>query len=59
MAMYDVPNPYDTVIQPILNTFITNPLKAKVKLSKTRWLEPNERISWLELIKLKHGIIKK
>ncbi|MCK9429285.1 MAG: AAA family ATPase [Candidatus Omnitrophica bacterium] len=52
MIIKGIPTPYDDII-PMLNTLIQNPIKGRVKLNKNKYLEENENISWLELIKLK------
>ena len=61
MIINGVPTPYAASLEPILNTIIDNKLKQRIKLNEERYLEANEQISWLELIKLKkeYGIIKK
>jgi hypothetical protein len=53
MIIKDVPTPYNDLILPILSEPIKNELSEPIKLSEDRNLEPNEVISWLEIIKLK------
>lgn len=62
MTINGVYTPYEGVVKPILSTLVENKVKKNVKLSKDSELVPNERISWLELIKLKikkDGVIRK
>jgi len=61
MIINDVPTPYSNIIEPILKTLIENKSSGRVKLYEDKFLEPNENIPWLDLIKLKmkNGVIKK
>ena len=61
MLINSVPTPYNATLEPYLNTIIDNKLKQRVKLNEERYLEANEQISWLELVKLKkeYGTVKK
>lgn len=59
MIINECPTPYSATLLPILNSLIENKSGGRVKLNEDRYLEENENISWLELIKLKNGIIKK
>jgi hypothetical protein len=47
-----VPSPYTQILKPILETLIRNPFDKKVKLTENFYLEPNENIKWLDLIRL-------
>lgn len=58
MIINDVPTPYLDTILSILNTLIENKTDGRVKLGEDRYLEKNENISWLKLIRIKNGIIK-
>lgn len=53
----EIPKNYSSFIVPILDTLITNTTEEKIKLTENTFLEPNEQISWLKLIKYKKGII--
>lgn len=54
MIINDVPTPYSSTITDILQELVKNPFTDKVQLDVDKWLEPNEMISWLDLIKLKN-----
>jgi hypothetical protein len=56
MIINDCPTPYNH-IKTILNTMIENPFDSQVKLSDERVLEPNEMINWLDLIRIKKGVV--
>lgn len=53
MIVNEVDTPYSKDLTPILSELVTNKLESPIKLSEDRELQPNEMISWLELIKLK------
>jgi len=57
MIIHAVDTPYQNVLNPILVETITNKFDKPIALSKTRKLEPNEMISWLEVIRIKKNII--
>jgi hypothetical protein len=59
MIINGVPTPYNNVVKPILETLIENKIGKNVKLSETSELVPHEQITWLELIRMKNGIINK
>lgn len=59
MIIHGIPTPYDPTIKPILETLIENKTKNNVKLEEDKELVPNEQISWLQLIRIKNGIINK
>lgn len=56
MIIKNTPTPYIDVILPILQETVTNKLSSPITLSKDRKLEPNEMITWIELIQLKKQI---
>ena len=56
MIIKNAPTPYIDVILPILQETVTNKLSSPITLSKDRKLEPNEMITWIELIQLKKQI---
>lgn len=53
MIINDVPTPYDPVIKPMLETLVENKSKNNVKLEGENVLAPNEKMSWLQLIRIK------
>jgi hypothetical protein len=54
MIINDVPTPYETVIKPILQTFIENKTDKQVNLGEgVGVMAPNEQLTWLDLIKFK------
>jgi hypothetical protein len=57
MIIHAVDTPYQNVLKPILSEAITNKFDKPIVLSKTRKLEPNEMISWLEVIRIKRNIL--
>ncbi len=64
MIIHGIPTPYEGAIKPILKTFIENKTDNKVELKDIERDEllPNEKISWLDLIRIKmniNGTIKK
>lgn len=56
MIINTVPTPYHDVVSLILNEYVTNNLDQPIKLTETMELAPSEKISWLELIRLKNKI---
>ena len=62
MIINGVPTPYNAVIKPILETLIENKTDKKIDLGDGKELEPNEQISWLDLIRQRmkiNGTIRK
>jgi hypothetical protein len=57
MIINNVPTPYYPVIEPILSELVGNNLEDRVDLGNGKFLEIGEKISWLQLIRLKNGII--
>jgi hypothetical protein len=57
MIIYNVPTPYKHVILPILSELITNELKERVQLSESKFMEPMETMSWIDLIKYQKELI--
>jgi len=57
MMIHNVPTPYYNILNPILSTFIKNSLDKPIELGGDRVLEPNETISWLELIRFSKSIV--
>lgn len=49
--------PYEKVLTPILETFVTNTSKKPLVLSKERTLEVGEKMSWLEMIRIDNDIV--
>jgi len=56
MMIKGVPTPYSVELDIITSEIITNELKEPVTLSGKTTLEPNESITWLELIRYKKNI---
>lgn len=56
MIIKGVNTPYDTIVKPILNTIVKNPLKDEISLPDGRILKPEECIPWLELIRLNNKV---
>ncbi len=56
MIINSVSTPYYDVVSLILNEYVTNNLDQPIKLTETMELAPSEKISWLELIRLKNKI---
>lgn len=54
MLINDVPTPYAMHLEPILSKMMANPFSEEVNLPDGTKLAPDEMISWLKLIKLKH-----
>lgn len=54
MIINDVPTPYDDAVKPILQTLITNIKKENVKLEGETELVHNEKMTWLDLIRIKN-----
>jgi hypothetical protein len=56
MIINHVPTPYKDLLNPILETLVTNKLKEPIKLSEDKNLEVGESISWLEMIRINKNI---
>lgn len=56
MTIIDIPTPYEGVVKPILQTLIENKTGSKVILEGDTKLEPNEQLTWLDLIRYKNNI---
>jgi hypothetical protein len=59
MIINRVSTPYESIITPILQTLIENKTNITVNVSEGKELVPDEKISWLDLIRYKNGIISK
>lgn len=59
MIINRVSTPYESIVTPILQTLIENKTNITVNVSEGRELVPDEKISWLDLIRYKNGIISK
>ena len=59
MIIRGIPTPYEAEIKPILETLIENKLNKNVTLEEGKEMVPNEQMSWLQLIRIKNGIINK
>jgi hypothetical protein len=59
MIIRGIPTPYETELKPILETLIENKTGKTVTLGDGQEIAPNEQMSWLQLIKLRNGIINK
>lgn len=53
MIINDIETPYKYTVLPILSELIKNEMGSPIKLTEDRELQPDEMISWLELIRLK------
>lgn len=56
MIINDIETPYKYTVLPILSELIKNEMGSPIKLTEDRELQPDEMISWLELIRLKKNI---
>lgn len=56
MILNNIETPYKNTILPILSELIKNELGSPIKLSEEIELQPNEMISWLDLIRYKKDI---
>jgi hypothetical protein len=52
MTIHDLPSPYSYIKESILNEMIHNPFDEKVDLGDGKFLEVDEMIKWIDLIKL-------
>lgn len=55
MVLNDVPTPYTKILGPLVSETIENPFKEAVSLPNGKTLEPNELITWIDLVKLKRN----
>lgn len=54
MLLNEAPTPYKSVVLPILEELIENTTEEKLPLGD-RFLEPGEKIKWIDLIRIKKG----
>ena len=59
MIIRGIPTPYEAELKPLLETLIENKLNKNVTLEEGKEMVPNEQMSWLQLIRIKNGIINK
>lgn len=57
MIIHDVPTPYTNILMPVLTEMVKNPFEQKIQLSKGKFLEPSEMVSWLDLIRIKMKLV--
>lgn len=57
MVLNDVPTPYKDNILPILSEFIKNDTEHYIDLGNGKELAPSEMIKWIDLIRIKKGIL--
>lgn len=54
MALNDIPSPYESTIDPIINELVKNPFEEEVDLGDGKKLAVGEMIKWSDIIKLKN-----